>query len=768
MSLIWTENDLKIARSILAKYPLYHFREALTEIQKLVNHSVTSGSLRAAFARNNLHAPSSYCRELDSTEEEILDESERKNEEEEDIDPVALHEEREELSRDKRTIKNLVRDLREARERQKFLDACSSYKAPPCIMPLEKSSGKRELTAVVLASDWHVEEPVEPEAVAYRNEYNLEIADQRVKRFFEGVIWNIEHNRASKRLLIRNLVLWLGGDLMSGYIHPELVESNLLSPTETVRWLIPRLRDGIYTLLKVLDLDHIEIPCSHGNHGRCHDVETEILTYNGWKKYNEIKVGDLVATYTMNEGTTKWQPLLDVYVNETYEGPMVKVNTMTADFMVTPHHRMVLEDHGSEEYFEEMQESVKRGTFGLRTFPKCALGSDTEYPEVSDDELRLLGWIITDGQYATVKEHTEIRIHQSKVTGITVIQDILVRLGIGFSVSERVRPPPVICGVQVKKALPESTFYIQKSSSSRLLQLLPDKYTIPSWMNRLSTRQFNVFLEGLLAGDGHVRDRADTRRQEERVLYGRQHVLDQIQMLAVTHGIAARVREDKRGDFILSLPTTKRGYINDWSKSVSIEQYSGVIWCGTVDAGTLITRRNGIPLVSGNTTEKPRVSTSAQNNFEHLLYWSLADEFRSEPRVHFEITASSHQYVQVYDSIIHFHHGDDVKYMGGVGGLGIPLLKAVPSWDLVRKADLHCIGHHHTFRDFGRAIVNGSLIGYGPYSQRIRAEFEVPQQAMFYIDSKRGKCMVSAIWVSEMHEHEGTRGKVVNISDYRL
>lgn len=315
-------------------------------------------------------------------------------------------------------IDSLVDQLKEAQVRQAFLDAAAGYRAPPRLLSREKVSGVRELAAVVLASDWHVEEPVDPESVAYRNEYNLEIADERIRRFFQSIIWNVEHHRASGRIVIRDLILWLGGDLITGYIHPELVENNELSPTEALRWLMPRLRDGIYTLLKMLKLDHLEIPCSYGNHGR--------------------------------------------------------------------------------------------------------------------------------------------------------------------------------------------------------------------------------------------------------------------------------------------------------------------------------------------STEKKRIATGAQNSFEWLMYHTLAGEFRDEKRVHFEITASAHQYVEVYGQWIHFTHGDEVKYMGGVGGLGIPLLKAIPMWDRVKEASVHCLGHHHTFRDFGRAVSNGSLIGYGPFSQSIRAEFEPPQQALFFIDKDRGKCLVTALWVDEI------------------
>jgi hypothetical protein len=154
----------------------------------------------------------------------------------------------------------------------------------------------------------------------------------------------------------------------------------------------------------------------------------------------------------------------------------------------------------------------------------------------------------------------------------------------------------------------------------------------------------------------------------------------------------------------------------------------------------------------GRTTQKRRVSTGHANSYEWNAYHSLSWAFEGDKRVTFEITPSGHQYVDAYDRTLHFHHGDDVRYQGGVGGLSIPLLKAVPMWDLIRKADVHCIGHHHTLLDYGRAMVNGSLIGYGPYSQSIKAPYEDPQQLMFYVDSKRGKCWTTALWVGDREQ----------------
>ncbi len=170
---------------------------------------------------------------------------------------------------DKKALDEMVAELEDRRARQAFLDAMThGYHEPPKVPFREKASGLREMTAVCLASDWHVEETVLPEHVAGLNEYNMKISDQRITRFFEAIVRNVERERAEGTILIRDLILALMGDLITGYIHEELMQANGLSPIETVLWLMPRLRRGILMLLERLQLESITIPCSHGNHGR--------------------------------------------------------------------------------------------------------------------------------------------------------------------------------------------------------------------------------------------------------------------------------------------------------------------------------------------------------------------------------------------------------------------------------------------------------------------------------------------------------------------
>lgn len=141
----------------------------------------------------------------------------------------------------------------------------------------------------------------------------------------------------------------------------------------------------------------------------------------------------------------------------------------------------------------------------------------------------------------------------------------------------------------------------------------------------------------------------------------------------------------------------------------------------------------------GRTTKTTRFATENGHSLEYLMYRHLAAYFRYERRVEFEIAEGPHSYISVYGKTLRFQHGHMVKYGGGVGGIYIPVLKAISQWDKVKPADLDCFGHFHQLRDGGKFLCNGSLIGYNTFALSIKADFEQPKQALFLIDKRRGK-----------------------------
>lgn len=155
-----------------------------------------------------------------------------------------------------------------------------------------------------------------------------------------------------------------------------------------------------------------------------------------------------------------------------------------------------------------------------------------------------------------------------------------------------------------------------------------------------------------------------------------------------------------------------------------------------------------IPCHSGNhgrMTKKQRTSAEAGNSLEYYMYRNIAGYFRNEKRLTFIIPRGYFSFVEVYDKVIRFHHGHNLQYGGGVGGITIPVNKAIAQWNKIRNVDFDCFGHFHQFLDGGYWICNGSLIGFNNYAESIKATFEKPKQTFFLIDSRRGKTVTCPI-----------------------
>lgn len=149
------------------------------------------------------------------------------------------------------------------------------------------------------------------------------------------------------------------------------------------------------------------------------------------------------------------------------------------------------------------------------------------------------------------------------------------------------------------------------------------------------------------------------------------------------------------------------------------------------------------------TTKKVHISTEAGNSLEYLLYYFLAQHFKPNKQFSFVLEKNYLTYFKVYDYTLRFHHGHQVKYNGGVGGITIPVKKAIAQWDKSRKANLDVFGHFHQTvidKDF---ICNGSLIGYSPYAVAIKAEYEKPSQTMFLIEKTHGRTLVAPIFLED-------------------
>jgi hypothetical protein len=161
-----------------------------------------------------------------------------------------------------------------------------------------------------------------------------------------------------------------------------------------------------------------------------------------------------------------------------------------------------------------------------------------------------------------------------------------------------------------------------------------------------------------------------------------------------------------------------------------------------VDSITVVTSYGN----HGRTTKKRRISTGYRHSWEWLAYSNLARHYRQTPKITFKVEQGYHNWLDIQGHDVRFHHGDAIRYAGGVGGVTIPLRKKTAQWNKRRKAHLDVLGHFHQFIDGWDFVGCGCLVGYDAYALEIGAEFQQPTQTFLVIDRDYGKVLACPVF----------------------
>lgn len=148
----------------------------------------------------------------------------------------------------------------------------------------------------------------------------------------------------------------------------------------------------------------------------------------------------------------------------------------------------------------------------------------------------------------------------------------------------------------------------------------------------------------------------------------------------------------------------------------------------------------------GRTTDKSRIASAYKNSFEWMMYQDLAMYYQNNKRIKFVISNSYHNYINLYNNYtIRFHHGDQLKYSGGISGISLPAMKAISQWNKAIPVNLDVFAHFHQLIEGEKFIANGSLVGFNSFAIAIKAAYEKPQQSMFVINEQHGKILSAPI-----------------------
>jgi len=215
---------------------------------------------------------------------------------------------------------------------------------------------------------------------------------------------------------------------------------------------------------------------------QCVTEDTEVLTPDGFKKYNELKAGDL--TYTWKDGKLNIQQVERVNIYD-YDGEMHEYSGRDTIQVVTPSHRVLYKKNNSNEYRLTASENLINKKTPL-TYPVAMLEDNRKDFDISDELLKLCVFVLTDGNIDNEKRGRISIFKSPNRWGNEELNSLISKLGLECSIYQK---PSTFGGVL-------NHYNISTESSQKILKLLNfTKKEIPSWFTTLSKRQANIVID---------------------------------------------------------------------------------------------------------------------------------------------------------------------------------------------------------------------------------------------------------------------------------
>lgn len=361
----------------------------------------------------------------------------------------------------------------------------------------------------------------------------------------------------------------------------------------------------------------------------CVDRQTEILTDQGWRTPNTIQETDRAAGFDMQTGEIRWntiQGIINRPLSDADEA-MYSLASPSVDLRVTGGHQMIYRTRVGRQKIPSSWGKIKAEALSDRTdqyqIPVSGVQRSAGVP-LSDDELRFIGWFLTDGTHN--KKNNSITICQAAHQPYhDAIKSCLNGCGFKYGThrvsgsSQFTRNSDLIRYI-VSKGKPRGRDAHLRGWSE--LEPFLDKDFSPL-LEDCTPAQLAALLESMNQGDGVKYHGKDWVQQTYRICIGRKVVADRLQSLCVRRGFRCNqsVHYFNRNPiyYLHIKPETVRTVGGSTAQDRAslqpcIYDPSEHVWCLETEMGTLITRRNGKVVIMGNTGRGTRVLPGVVND----------------------------------------------------------------------------------------------------------------------------------------------------------
>lgn len=333
----------------------------------------------------------------------------------------------------------------------------------------------------------------------------------------------------------------------------------------------------------------------------CVDTETEVLSTTGFKKYNELKEGDLI--YTWKDGNLEINPVNAVVIKE-HKGKMHSYRFGHYHQFVTPDHRMLVTKRNHYDFHIRLSEDVFNSPSPY-VLPTSFDGYNIdERLNLSDEWIQLAAIVYADGSIDMRNGHVhKVKIFKSPNRfGNELIFELTKKLKLDFTFSTK--------NGGFNSPVNQYTFY--GDDARAIVEVVGEtkKYIDDKFLH-MDREQSELFLSTWSNFDGS--------EEKYMIQCDNEEILGQIQLIGVRAGYTSY---DIRRNKTLYAKMRKSKCLYDYSRNEY--DYDGIVWCPNVENGTAVFRKDGSVFISGQ----------CQAPFSNItLDWTCPEDLKDMPAI---------------------------------------------------------------------------------------------------------------------------------------
>jgi GDP-mannose 4,6-dehydratase len=330
----------------------------------------------------------------------------------------------------------------------------------------------------------------------------------------------------------------------------------------------------------------------------CIDLDSQILTIEGFKKREDLTLSDTLINFNQENNSWEYDTIEKIYDVE-YSGNMYSFIGNGLHFRCSENHRIFYKrktkQHKSwsdyswiettaKEIYEIYEDKELRTKYDF-CFPGfVGLEENENAYDIGDDYIRLLGYVVTEGNLSLSKEigrGSTLSVSQSQKKYYKELKNIIDNLNLEYR--EKKREDEVV------------EFIFSAKSQDEILEYFDDFdiHRLPKFIYKFSKRQLNILFEAMMNADGCWSKLQYVSKRKE--------LIDDFMNIVSLIGYRSKLSKRKSGVYILQIFSLAKKSINNFVTDILKEESKENLWCvETTKNKTIITKRNDTIFVSGN------------------------------------------------------------------------------------------------------------------------------------------------------------------------